>query len=301
MTDVTVPDRPAFVPSPGCPPPHPTPKRPQLTLPQGSVDAHCHVFGPSALFPYQPQRTFTPVDAPLKDVRDRQRFLGFSRSVIVQSSCYGEDHSALLDALRSDPENLRGVAMLTSRTSAATVDELDAAGVCGARLHFLPHLGEALPRTEQDHVVRTAHERGWHVEIHVQGTGVSDHADEIAAMRGPVIIDHMARVDLREGLDGPSVRSLLRLLDLGHVWVKLSGADRVSRSGPPYSDTIGLAALLASHAPERVLWGTDFPHVNIVGDAPDDGVLVDLVAQVTPREEDRVRMLVTNPTEIFGF
>jgi 2-pyrone-4,6-dicarboxylate lactonase len=288
-------------PSDGNPEPHPNPRPPVLRLPPGSCDAHCHVFGPATVFPYAPDRTFTPFEVPRDVVAERQRFLGFERSVIVQSSCYGSDHRALLDALRADPANLRGVALLNSGVSSAELDVLDEAGVRGARLHFLPHLGAAPDLHEQNVVLQRIGERGWHAEIHVQGPGVAEHQRMIESIETKVVIDHMARVDLREGLEGSAVRSLRELLDCGHVWVKLSGVDRVSLTGPPYDGAVALAALLARHAPERVLWGTDFPHPNIVGPAPDDGLLVDLIAIIAPTESARRKLLVDNPVEFFGF
>ncbi|MFT4210520.1 MAG: amidohydrolase family protein [Microbacterium sp.] len=291
----------APLPSPGCPPPHPSPRRPNWVLPANACDTHSHVFGPAAIFPYAADRTFTPVDVPRDEVLARQRFLGFQRSVIIQSSCYGLDHTVLLDALRSDPEHLRGAAIVTGATTTAELDELDRAGVRGARLHFMPHLGEALTPIEQRAVIDAVHARNWHVEIHVQGDGIVEHESRLAALEGRVVIDHLARVDLRQGLDSPAVRSVRRLLDLGHVWLKLSAVDRVSLTGPPYPDAVELARLFAQHAPERVLWGTDFPHPNIEGDAPDDGLLVDLVPQIAPTPAARQLLLVDNPAEVFDF
>lgn len=291
----------AFIPSPGNPGPHPRPRKPSLVLPPGATDAHCHVFGPAELYPYAPDRTFTPVDAPHEEVAGRQRFLGFQRAVIVQSSGYGSDHRVLLDALAADPVNRRGVALLRPDTSSGEIQRLDAAGVRGARLHFVNHLGPD-PRPEQTRrIVHRLADAGWHAEIHVQDDGIVRHAALIGGIPTPVVIDHMARIDLREGLDGPSVRAMMSLLDRGNVWVKVSGADRLSRTGAPYADAVALAALLVCRFPERVLWGTDYPHVNITGAAPDDGLLVDLIGQLAPTEAARERLLVRNPAELFGF
>jgi 2-pyrone-4,6-dicarboxylate lactonase len=290
-----------MAPSAGNPAPHPDPRRPKLNLPALSCDAHCHVFGPTSLFPYADDRTFTPAEATVQDVVSRQRFLGFERAVIVQSSCYGTDHRGLLNALRGDPDRLRGVAILTPDVSAGAIEELHEAGVRGARLNFLPHLGTSLDPADQEVILAGLADRGWHAEIHVHSHGISEHRDMIASIRTPVVIDHMARLDLASGLDGPDVQSLLRLMDTGNVWVKLSGADRVSIAGAPYDDAVELAALLARHAPERVLWGTDFPHPNIDGVAPDDGLLVDLIGSIAPSERARQLLLVDNPAEFFGF
>ncbi|NJC73090.1 amidohydrolase family protein [Planosporangium thailandense] len=288
--------------SPNCPPPVDNPKRPGLALPAFSCDSHCHVFGPSDIFPFAPERTFTPVDVPRQRLRRLHDFLGFDRAVIVQSACHGTDHAALLDALETSGGRYRGVALVTPTTNPDEIARLDAAGVCGARLNFLPHLGGAPSKETMDAVLRLVRPYGWHISVHVAGTGITDYADFIRTIDVPVVIDHMARVDVRDGLDTEHVASLLALLDTGNVWVKLSGVDRLSaRSEGPYESAVVLAALLARHAPDRVVWGTDFPHPNITGSAPDDGVLVDLIAEIAPDEGLRHKLLVTNPAELFRF
>lgn len=282
------------------PPPHPDPAVPSVRLPAGSVDAHCHIFGPGDLFPYAPDRTYTPPDVSRHELRRRHDHLGIDRAVIVQSACHGTDHAALLDALRAGPDRYRGVALITPHTPDAAIAELHAAGVRGFRLNFLPHLGAAPSPETIRTLVRKVAPYGWHVQLHVAGTGVHDLAADIRAIEIPVVIDHMARVDLRQGLESQAVTALLRLLDDG-VRVKLSGADRLSLTGPPYDDAADLARLLAAHAPTRVLWGTDFPHPNITGDSPDDGALVNLLARIAPDEAARRQLLVTNPAELYGF
>jgi predicted TIM-barrel fold metal-dependent hydrolase len=288
-------------PQPTGPPPHPDPKVPDLRLPPLSCDSHCHIFGPGAIFPYAADRTFTPVDVSKDDLRRRHEHLGFERAVIVQSACHGTDHSALLDALATGEGRYRGVALVTPRTSPDEIARLHEAGVRGVRLHFLPHLG-ASPSTETIRsVVDLVRPFSWHVAIHVAGEGIIDLSEVIASIGLPVVIDHMARLDIRAGLGGPAVLALRRLLDGGDVWLKLSGADRVSVTGPPYADAVRPARALAAHAPERVVWGTDFPHPNIHGAMPDDGRLVDLIGEIVPDEALRHRMLVDNPAALFDF
>jgi predicted TIM-barrel fold metal-dependent hydrolase len=175
------------------------------------------------------------------------------------------------------------------------------AGVRGFRVHFLPHLPQSLSWDDVAATARCVAELGWHAEIHVSSDGIARFADAISALPVPVVIDHLGRVDIAMGTAGDSFGALTRLLDSGRVWVKTSGVDRVSRQGPPYGDSVGLAADLVARAPERVLWGTDFPHTNIVGPAPDDGLLVDLLAQIAPRASTRHRLLVENPRDFFGF
>lgn len=270
-------------------------------LPPGSCDAHLHILGPAAVFPYAPERTFTPVDAPKEQVAALHAHLGLSRAVVVQSSCNGLDHSALLDALLAGRGRLRGVALVGETTTRAEIEELHRAGVRGFRLNFLPHLRTAPTREEIDSVLERVDGLGWSTEIHVKGQEVAEYESLIRSLPGRVVIDHLARVDLADGPRNPALRSLRALLDTGDVWLKVSGVDRVSRQGPPYADAVALAASLVAHAPERVVWGTDYPHVNIEGAAPDDGLLVDLLADIAPDPGLLRRLMVDNPADLFGF
>jgi 2-pyrone-4,6-dicarboxylate lactonase len=292
---------PAVTPSAGCPPPHPNPRRPSVALPRGSCDSHCHVFGPASVFPYSQDRTFTPAEATVEALMALHEHLGIQRAVIVQSACYGSDHSVLLDALERGEGRYRGVALIDHRTPRADIEQLHAAGVRGFRVHFLPHLRASLTWEEVAATAALVAGLGWHAEIHVQSDGIVRFADSVLRLPVPAVIDHLGRVDMPEDEDRAASRALLRLLDSGKVWVKTSGIDRVSRQGPPFRDAVALAAELVAHAPERVVWGTDFPHPNIIGDAPDDGLLVDLLADIAPGEPARRRLLVLNPTELFGF
>ncbi|NKQ54872.1 amidohydrolase family protein [Amycolatopsis sp. K13G38] len=286
---------------PTCPGPDPNPKAPVISLPAGACDAHCHIFGPVSRFPYAEDRTFTPPEAPLADLRRLHDFLGFERSVIVQSACHGTDHSALLDALEQGGGRYRGVALVTPATPDEEIARLHEAGVRGARLHFTPHLGPA-PSTETIRaIVGRIEAHGWHIALHVAGDGIAEHEDLVRSLPLPVVIDHMARVDPRSGSDSKAVAALLRLLDSGDVWVKLSGADRIATRPPELGDAVALARLLATEAPDRVVWGTDFPHPNTHGFMPNDGDLVNALAEIAPGEAALRRLLVTNPARCFGF
>lgn len=290
---------------PTCPGPVARPRTPRLALPPGACDAHCHIFGPTDTFPYAPERTFTPPEAPKERLRQLHRTLGLERAVIVQSACHGRDHSALLDALADGAGRYRGVAIVDPATPEREIRRLHEAGVRGARLHFAPHLGAAPTEDEVRAVVRLIRPYGWHVALHVQGEGIAVHEELARSIPLPVVIDHMARVDLADGsapdLDAPPVRALRRLLETGRVWVKLSGADRLAARPPDMDDSVALARLLAADAPERVLWGTDFPHPNTRGFVPDDGDLVDLLERIAPDADGLRRLLVENPARCFGF
>ncbi|MER5789481.1 amidohydrolase family protein [Streptomyces sp. NPDC001980] len=274
---------------------------PKLRLPPGSCDAHCHVFGPADVFPYAPGRTFTPLDAPKEQLHALHAHLGLTRAVVVQSSCHGPDHRVLVDALAAGAGRIRGVALIGTATSRADAEELHRAGVRAFRLNFLPHLRSRPTSAEIEAVLERVDGLGWAAQLHVRGEDLPGLTDLVRALPGRVVIDHMGRVELGAGRDGPAVRCLRALLDTGEVWVKVSGVDRVSAQGPPYADAVELAASLVAYAPERVVWGTDYPHVNIVGPAPDDGLLVDLLERIASNPAHLQRLLVDNPAELFDF
>jgi 2-pyrone-4,6-dicarboxylate lactonase len=288
-------------PEPTCPPPNPNPERPSITLPPLACDSHFHIFGPGKVFPYAAERTFTPYDAPKEKLFALHRFLGFERGIFVQSSCHGTDHAAVLDALKDAKGRYRAVALLTPDTPSDEVARLDAAGFCGVRFHFLPHLGNAPSYDAMHAIMRLIAPHGWHVAIHVTGKHLLEHLDFIAAIAAPIVIDHIARLDVSEGTSGKAFTALRRLLDGGKAWVKLSGTDRVSKQPPPFRDAVALARALATHAPERAVWGTDWPHPNIDKHMPNDGQLVDAIAEIAPDEATRRMMLVDNPAKLFGF
>ena len=300
MTEPAVDDA-RLAPSPSCPPPHPAPRTPSLTLPPGSCDAHCHVLGPADVFPYAPDRTFTPLDAPKEQLGALHAHLGLTRAVVVQSSCHGHDHAVLLDALRAGGGRLRGVALIGEPTTRGEIEELHRAGVRAFRLNFLPHLRIPPTRSEIDSVLERVEGLGWAAQLHVRGEQIALLEDLVRTLPGKVVVDHIGRVDLAAGHDGPALRSLRALLDSGQVWVKVSGVDRLSRQGPPYADAVALAASLVAYAPQRVVWGTDYPHVNITGGAPDDGLLVDLVERIAPDPAHLRLLMVDNPAELFDF
>jgi 2-pyrone-4,6-dicarboxylate lactonase len=282
-------------------PPNPNPKKPRFALPPLACDSHFHVFGPHAKFPYAPNRPFTPTDAPKEDLFRLHEFLGFQRGVFVQSTCHGSDHAALVDLLAAGKGRYRGVALLEPTMRPEEIERLDDAGVRGLRLHFyFAHLGHARPREDMLKMIALAEPHGWHVAIHCGGNGVVELYEFIRSIDAPVVIDHIARVDVGEGLHGKAFSTLRRLLDTGNVWVKLSGTDRITKQPYPYADAVPFARNLAAHAPERVVWGTDWPHPNHKA-IPNDGELVDLIAEIAPDEKARRLMLVDNPTKLFGF
>lgn len=273
------------------------PKRPAVTLPAGACDSHCHIFGPFDRFPLPEDRSFNPHETPEPALRRLHDHLGIDRAVIVQSQGHGLDHAALLDALDAGAGRYRGVALLRPGMSRAALSDLDRRGIRGVRFSFMPHLGRpdlAMVRA----VIAEVAPLGWHVAIHVAGDGLAEMAPFIAAIDAPVVIDHMARPERPD--DPACLDGLRRLLDRGRVWVKLSCAERLTRAGAPYDDVAPLMRALIDHAPDRMLWGSDWPHVNLHGPVPDDGALVDRLTSLTS-EAERQQILVTTPAQLFGF
>ena len=283
------------------PPPHPDPHPPTaFRAPPGACDAHCHVFGPADRFPFAPGRRYTPPDAGVEDLARLHARLGLDRAVIVQASCHGTDHAALLDALRRGAGRYAGVAMIDEATTDDELDELHAAGVRGTRMNFVAHLGGAPTADAVERIVARAAERDWHVVLHLDAADLARYAPLLALLPCPYVIDHMGRIDATAGLDQEPFRALLALLHRGdRCWVKLSGAERLTAAGPPpYDDVVPFAQALIAAAPDRVLWGTDWPHPN-VRHMPDDGDLVDLLAAFAPDEDVRHRILVDNPARLY--
>jgi len=282
-----------------CKPPDPHPKTPAYRLPPDACDAHCHVFGPADRFPYAPERSYTPPDAPVAALRALHRTIGVSRAVIVQASCHGTDNRAMLDAIASSGGAYRGIAIVGPGISDAELATLDRGGVRGVRFNFVAHLGGAPDLELFDRTIDRIGELGWHVVLHLDAEDILTYQDRIGRLRVPFVIDHMGRVKAASGLDQAPFKRLLELMRNPLAWVKICGGERVSSRGKPFDDAIEFAAALIEAAPDRVLWGTDWPHPNIAGDMPNDGELVDLFARVTGDETLRRKVLVDNPTRLY--
>jgi len=278
--------------------PNPTP--PAYRPPSGAVDAHCHVFGPAARFPYAPERKYTPCDAPKEKLFALRDFLGFERNVIVQASCHGQDNAALLDALASAGERARGVAVLPAEVDDARLHEMHEAGVRGVRFNFLRRLVEPPPA---DRVLATA-ERiarlGWHVVVYFEAADLAGLAPLLARIPTVVVVDHMGRPDVSRGADGPEFGRFVTLLERNpHIWTKVSCPERLTIAGPAYEDVVPFARRLVEAFPDRVLWGTDWPHPNMKSHMPDDGILVDTIPKIATTAGHRQALLVDNPARLY--
>jgi 2-pyrone-4,6-dicarboxylate lactonase len=284
------------------PPPHPDPHPPRAVVPPpGACDAHCHVFGPADRFPFSPSRTYTPPDAGVELFERLQERLGLSRAVFVQASCHGTHNAAMIDALRRGGGRYAGVAMIADQTTEPELQEMHEVGVRGARFNFVRHLGGAPDLEMFWRLVARVVPLGWHIVLHFDARDLPAYRYLLDRMPAPYVIDHMARVDASQGVDQEPFQQLVELMQDERCWVKISGAERLTVGGaPPYDDVVPFARRLIEAAPDRVLWGTDWPHPN-VRHMPDDGDLVDLLAAFAPDEMVRNRILVENPERLYDF
>lgn len=284
-----------------CPPPHPNPKKPDFTPPPKSCDTHVHVFGPGDVFPYHPMRTYTPPDASAEMLFALQDHLGFERTVIVQATCHGPDNTATLAAIAQDPSRFRGVAMIDETYGPKEFEILHEGGIRGVRMSFARHLSGPPDFTRIREVAGIVGPLGWHLELYLESQDVVDNAAELGGLGVPIVIDHMARAKAEDGIDQPGFQLLLGFLKDADFWVKISCAERLSADGPPFHDVIPQAQALIAAAPDRILWGSDWPHPNIVKWMPDDGAMVDLIPLYAPDPADQQKILVDNPARLYGF
>lgn len=283
------------------PPPKRHPRAPgRFTPPPGACDAHCHVFGPADRFGFAPDRTYTPPDSGYEELVRFQEALGLTTAVLVQASCHGTDNTAMVDALRRGGGRYAGVAMIDESHTTGQIEAMHEAGVRGIRFNFVAHLGGAPDIGLFWALVERVAPLGWHLDLHFDARDLPDHAGLLAGLPIPFIIDHMARVDAAGGIDQEPFQFLLDLVSSEErAWVKISGAERITaRGSPPYDDVVPFGTALVDAAPGRVLWGTDWPHPN-VRHMPDDGDLVDLLADFAPSQEVRDRILVDNPRRLY--
>ena len=288
--------------APTIPGPHPDPHPPRrFRPPPDACDAHCHVFGPAARFPFAADRAYTPPDSGIDAFEALQDRLGLTRAVFVQASCHGTDNSAMVDAIGRGRGRYAGVAMIDESFTVGDIGRLHDAGVRGTRFNFVRHLGGAPAPDVFWRLVERVQPFGWHIVLHFDARDLPEHAPLLARMPCPFVIDHMARVPTADGIDQEPFRALLGLLADERCWVKISGAERLTTGGgPPYDDVVPFARAIVAAAPDRVLWGTDWPHPN-VRVMPDDGDLVDLLGDLVPDDAARHRVLVANPETLYDF
>lgn len=279
----------------------PNPSKPSFALPPGAVDAHCHVFGPGARFPYAATRKYTPCDAPKETLWALRDHLGFSRNVIVQATCHGSDNRALMDALDDSNGLARGVATVSNDMSDELLLALHDAGVRGARFNFVRRLVDVLPRDELLAIGERIQSLGWHLVIYIESQDLANLRSFLEGLPGTIIFDHMGRPDVSRDIDGDAFGLFVQMLaENENMWTKVSCPDRLTLTGPPgYDDVVPFARHLVETFPDRVLWGTDWPHPNLKSHMPDDGKLVDYVPSIAVNKSLQRQLLVDNPMRLY--
>ncbi len=284
------------------------PSKPRFQLPPGSVDAHCHVFGPGAEFPYAPERKYTPCDASKAQLFALRDHLGFARNVVVQATCHGADNRAMADACRASGGKARGVATVRRSVTDAELQGLHDAGVRGVRFNFVKRLVDFTPKDELMEIAGRIQALGWHVVIYFEAQDLPELWDFFTALPTIVVVDHMGRPDVGKPIDGPEFALFLKFMrEHDNVWSKVSCPERLSVAGPPalngerdaYRDVVPFARQVVETFPDRVLWGTDWPHPNLKGHMPDDGLLVDFIPRIAPTADLQHRLLVQNPMRLY--
>lgn len=292
-----------------CMPPDPNTRKPSFTPPPNSCDTHFHIFGPPEQFPFAPTRQYTPPAAPLEHYLHVTAVIGISRGVVVQPSVHGLDNTVTLEAIKKSNGRFLGVARIDDKTTKDELQRLRDAGIRGVRFNLLNRPRGNIKLDVFDHAVERAAQLGWSVDLHIDPKNLLEQEKRIRALPTAVVIDHMARVNPPEGLEQPAFQLLLDLLKDQKFWVKVTGADKLCRSdvhsyfGLPFVDVIPFARALIAAAPNRIIWGTDWPHSNnfAPGKTPNDGDLLELLAQFAPDEATRRKILVDNPAALYGF
>ena len=278
----------------------PSPSKPGFTPPPGAVDAHCHVFGPGDQFPYAPERKYTPCDASKAQLFALRDFLGFSRNVIVQATCHGADNRALLDAIAHSGGQARGVATVKRGVTDEELQALHRGGVRGVRFNFVKRLVDALPVDSLREIAGRIAPLGWHVVIYFEAQELPELYDFFAGLPAPVVVDHMGRPDVSKPVDGPEFELFVKLMrEREDYWCKVTCPDRLTKQGPPYDDVVPFHRRLVEAFPDRVLWGTDWPHPNLKSHMPDDGLLVDYIPRIATTPELQRKLLVDNPMRLY--
>jgi 2-pyrone-4,6-dicarboxylate lactonase len=284
------------------------PSTPRFKLPSGAIDAHCHVFGPGAEFPYAAGRKYTPCDASKAQLYALRDHLGFSRNVVVQATCHGTDNRAMFDAVRHSGGKARGVATVGRDIGDDELHRMHDAGVRGVRFNFIKRLVDFTPKDELMEIAGRVAKLGWHVVIYFEQTDLGELWDFFTALPTIVVVDHMGRPDVTKPVDGPEFELFMKFMTQHrNVWSKVSCPERLSVAGPParngernaYRDVVPFARRIVESFPDRVLWGTDWPHPNLKDHIPDDGLLVDFTPHIAVTAELQRKLLVDNPMRLY--
>jgi 2-pyrone-4,6-dicarboxylate lactonase len=283
---------------------HDAPSKPRYTPPPGAIDAHCHVFGPMAQFPFSAKAKYLPEDAGPEKLFALRDHLGFERNVIVQASCHGTDNAATLHAIAQSGGKARGVAVVDPAISATELAAMHEGGMRGVRFNFLKRLVDDAPKDKFLEVAARL-PKSWHVVIYFEADILDEMREFIAALPVPVVIDHMGRPDVAQGPNGADMKAFRDLLDSrDDIWFKATCPDRLNAAkngsgGDPWNDFANAVRPLLEDYSDRVLWGTDWPHPNMESNIPDDGHLVDMIPRIAVTDELQHKLLVTNPMRLY--
>ena len=282
-------------------PPAPDTRKPKFKPPPLACDAHCHIFGPAAKFPYAPDAAYNPPDSPFEGLQRLHQILGIERAVIVHASCHGSDMRVTLDGIARSKGAYRGTAIVDESVTDKDYERMHAGGIRGVRFNFVKHLGGRPDMAFFQRTVERVKEMGWHLILHLDATDLVEFDAMFKRIPVPMVIDHMGRVKAADGLEQQPFKVLLEWMKNDRFWVKVCGPERVSSMGPPFTDAVPFARKLIAAAPDRILWGTDWPHPNVGKHMPNDGDLLDLFAQMAPEPHLQKKILVDNPARLYGF
>ncbi|MDA1022845.1 MAG: amidohydrolase family protein [Proteobacteria bacterium] len=285
---------------PGCAPPDPDTRTPNLSMPAKACDSHAHVFGPQDVYPFDPGRSYTPPDAPYAVYRHMLDVLGVERACLVQPSVHGTDNTAMLDAIKAADGAFRGIAVIDRETPDAELQRLHDGGVRGLRINLQFDGLDALKGI--DKTAERIAPMGWHLQFLANIANFSDVLSDLGKLPVDILFDHLGHMPTGLGIGAQPFQELLAMMRDGRCWAKLSGPYRTtSEHGVPFSDTLPFGQALVAAAPERIVWGTDWPHPHLEIPMVNDGDLVDLLAEWVPDDDARHRILVENPARLFGF
>lgn len=279
----------------------PTPNKPRFALPAGAVDAHCHVFGPGDTFPFAPERKYTPCDASAEQLFALRDFLGFDKNVVVQATCHGIDNSAMLDVLARSEGRARGVATVSPSVTSAELSRMHDLGVRGVRFNYVKRLVDPKSDDYYRSIIEKIRPLGWHVVLYFEPSDLAEKWEFFSSLGVEVVVDHMGRPDVSHPLDNAQFALFLRFMrENEQVWTKVTCPERLSVAGAPhYTDVIPFAKSIVDEFPDRVLWGTDWPHPNMKNGMPDDGALVDFVPSIATSADLQSKLLVHNPNQLY--
>ena len=279
---------------------HPNPKKPDFQLPKGAVDAHCHVFGPSPEFPFAPERKYTPCNAGKEKLFELRDHLGFTRNVIVQATCHGKDNRAMMDACRASGGLARGVASVGADITKEELNDMHEAGVRGVRFNFVKRLVDATPKSVFLEIAAKIQDFGWSTVVYFEAQDLEDLEPFLQELPGTIVIDHMGRPNVKNGVDHIDFKRFTSLLENNSsIWSKVTCPERLTVAGPPYDDVVPFYQAIVDRFEDRVLWGTDWPHPNMKSHMPDDGALVDYIPRIARTAQQQEKLLVTNPMRLY--